>query len=172
MEETDADIDHLQLVLDESAIGSGGHLHTAFAQETRPSARQLAAALTGIFEMHLAVVTSDGAPLVAPIDGILYRGRVWIGIPPQAVRSRLIRREPRVSASYNADNVAFIVHGLFREPPTDDAQRRGFDALARSLYTQQYGDWFGAWLDERDRTTGPGVTGYIEPRRLYAKGQV
>lgn len=169
MDEKDDDIDQLQLVLDESAKRSGDHLQSAFSQETRPSARQLASAVTGIFEMHLAVVTSDGAPLVAPIDGILYRGRIWIGIPPQAVRARLIRREPRVSASYNADNVAFILHGSFQEPPADDPQRQGFDALARSLYIKQYGDWFGAWLDERDKTTGPGLVGFIAPRRLYAK---
>ena len=169
MEETDADIDRLQLVLDESAECSGAHLKSAFSQETRPSAQQLAAVLTGIFEMHFAVVTSDGAPLVAPIDGIFYRGRVWVGMPREAVRARRVRMEPRVSASYNATKVAFIVHGLFQEPSVDDPERQGFDALARTLYTEQLGDWFGAWADERDKTTGPGVTGYSEPRRFYAK---
>ena len=169
MQETDADIDRLQRVLDDSTERSGVHLQSAFSQETRPSAQQLAAALPGIFEMHLAVVTPDGSPLVAPIDGIFYRGRVWVGIPRAAVRARLIRMEPRVSASYDADTIAFIVHGTFQEPSVDDPERQGFDALARSLYTEQLGDWFGAWLDERDRTTGPGVTGYIEPRRFYAK---
>jgi hypothetical protein len=169
VEETDEDIDQLQRLLDESAARSGTHLSSAFSQDKRPSARQLVSAIPGIFEMHLGVVTSDGAPLVAPIDGIFYRGRVWLGIPSEAVRARLIRRDPRVSASYNAPDVAFIVHGLFVEPGADDHQRQGFDVLARSLYIAQYGDWFGAWLDERDKTSGPGVTGYIEPRRLYAK---
>lgn len=116
MEETDDDLVRLQLVLDESAERSGGHLRSAFAQERRPSARELVDALPGIFEMHLAVVTSDGAPLVAPIDGIIYRGRVWLELPPDAVRARLVRRDTRVS-----------------------------------------------W------TAGPGVTGFIEPRRMYAK---
>lgn len=169
MEETDGDLARLQLVLDESAERSGGHLRSAFAQERRPSARELVDALPGIFEMHLAVVTSDGTPLVAPIDGIFYRGRVWLGLPPDAVRARLVRRDPRVSASYNAEHVAFIVHGRFHEPGLDDPERQGFDRLSRSLYVEQYGDWFGAWMDERDRTTGPGVIGCIEPRRMYAK---
>lgn len=169
MEETAGDIARLQLVLDESAERSGGHLRSAFAQDRRPSARELADALPGTFEMHLAAVTSDGTPLVAPVDGVFYRGRVWVGLPSDSVRARLVRRDPRVSASYNAERVAFIVHGIFREPGLDDPERQGFDRLSRSLYVEQYGDWFSAWMDERDRTTGPGVTGFIEPRRMYAK---
>jgi hypothetical protein len=169
VEETDGDLVRLQLVLDESAERSGGHLRSAFAQDRRPSAQQLADALVGIFEMHLAAVTSDGTPLVAPVDGIFYRGRVWVGLPAHSVRAKLVRRDPRVSASYNAARVAFIVHGTFREPGLDDPERRGFDRLSRSLYVEQYGDWFGPWMDKRDQTTGPGVTGFIEPRRMYAK---
>ena len=169
MQETKPDLVELQRVLDESASISGAHLRAAFDQDNRPSAERLVEALTGIFEMHLAVVTADGAPLVAPIDGILYRGRIWVGIPPKSTRARLVRRKPRVSASYNSEGAAFIVHGTFVEKTSDDSDFRAFVALARSLYVQQYGDWFGPWMDERDRTQGPGVTGHIEPRRLFAK---
>ena len=170
MEETSSDLADLQRVLDASLEASGAHLRSAFGQDSPPTASRVVEALPGIFEMHLAVVTSDGDPLVAPIDGVLYRGRVWVGIPPQAVRARLVRRDPRVSASYNADDFSFIVHGRFVEPAEDDPRRSGFAELARSLYVQRYGDWFGAWMDERDRASGPGVTGYIEPRRFFAKG--
>ena len=169
MHETAEDLSELQRVLDESIANSGEHLRSAFGQEGPPSAPRLAEALSGIFEMHLAVVTSSGAPLVAPIDGILYRGRVWVGIPARAVRARLIRNDPRVSASYNTAGLAFIVHGRFKEPAADDPQRRGFEALARTLYVEQYGEWFDAWLDERAKSEEPGVTGYIEPRRFYVK---
>ena len=170
MHETEQDLSELQRVLDASRETSGEHLRSAFGQETPPAAARLAEVLTGIFEMHLAVVTSAGAPLVAPIDGILYRGKVWVGIPRQAVRARLVRRDPRVSASYNTGDVAFIVHGRLQEPSDDDGQRLGFAELARALYVEQYGEWFGPWMDERDRVNGPGVTGYIEPRRMFAKG--
>jgi len=169
MRESDEDVTELQQVLDLSAQGSGEHLRSAFTQDARPTASRVVEALRGIFEMHLAVVTSAGAPLVAPIDGIFFKGKVWVGIPPHAVRARLVRRDPRVSASYNSTDFAFIVHGDCREP-TDDVDRQEYAALARSLYVEQYGDWFGPWMDERDRTTGPGVTGYIEPRRFFAKG--
>ena len=169
MHETDGDLADLQRILDASADASGGHLRAAFGQEHRPSAADVAAALQGIFEMHLAVVTAGGAPLVAPIDGIFYRGRVWVGMPTASVRARLVRRRPDVSASRAEGAVAFIVHGRFHEPPTDDPSVEGYSALARSLYVEQLGDWFGPWLDERNRTEGPGVTGWIEPRRFYAK---
>ena len=170
MLETEADLAELQRVLDASFDRSGDHLRSAFSQDDRLSATALAAALDGIFEMHLAVVAGDGSPLVAPIDGIFYRGRVWVGIPPSAVRARLVRRDPRVSASYHASHAAFILHGRFRELPPHVPDALGFSALARSLYVEQYRDWFEAWLDERDRTDGPGVVGYLEPRRLFAKG--
>lgn len=169
MHETEQDLSELQRVLDSSREAGGEHLRSAFGQETPPTAARLAELLTGIFEMHLAVVTSAGAPLVAPIDGILYRGKVWVGIPAKAVRARLVRRDPRVSVSYNAGDLAFIVHGRFVEPSHDDSECRGFDDLARSLYVEQFGDWFEAWMEERDRTVGPGVTGYVQPRRFFAK---
>jgi hypothetical protein len=169
MRETQQDLSELQRVLDASREASGEHLRSAFGQESPPTAARLAELLAGIFEMHLAVVTSAGAPLVAPIDGIFYRGKVWIGIPQQAVRAGLVRRDPRVSASYNASDVAFIVHGRLQEPSDKDDRRLGFAELARSLYVEQYGEWFGPWMDERDRVNGPGVTGYIEPRRMFAK---
>jgi hypothetical protein len=168
--ETEQDLTELQRVLDVSREAGGEHLRSAFGQALPPTAERLAEVLTGIFEMHLAVVTSAGDPLVAPIDGILYRGKVWVGIPRQAVRARLVRQDPRVSASYNASDFAFIVHGRLEEPAEDDDLRLGFAELARSLYIEQYGDWFGPWMDERDRVNGPGVTGYIEPRRMFAKG--
>ena len=170
MDETGLDLDELQQLLDTSYERSGEHLRSAFGQGGRASAAQVVDALHGIFELHLAVVTSEGAPLVAPIDGILHRGRVWIGIPRRAVRARLIRRDPRVSASYVSPELSFILHGRFHEPAPDAPELAAFSALARSLYVAQYGDWFGGWLDERERTEGPGVTGYLEPRGLFAKG--
>ena len=171
MEETADDLAELQRVLDASAAVSGEHLRTAFAQQSRPSAEELAAALTGIIEVHFAVVTADGAPLVAPVDAIFFRGRLWIGLPPESVRARILGRggDPRVSASYDTDTLSFIVHGTFREVPLGEPDREAFDVVARRLYVERLGDWFEAWLDERLEQHGAGPTGYIEPRRFYAK---
>jgi hypothetical protein len=168
--EIEDDVAGLQARLDASAAASGEHLRTAFRPSGSGAAAAMVERLVGILEVHLAVVTADGAPLVAPIDAILYRARFWIGIPPKAVRARLVRREPRVSASYSAGEVACLVHGTFHEPAADDERRHGFEALARSLYMEQYGDWFGDFMTERDQREGPGVTGWIEPRRIHFKG--
>ena len=171
MDETPEDLAALQQVLDASAAASGDHLRSAFSQQNRPSAEELASALAGIIEVHFAVVTADGAPLVAPVDAIFFRGKVWIGLPPESVRARILGRggDPPVSASYDTDAMSFIVHGTFREVPLGDPLRSAFDGVARRLYVERLGDWFDAWLDERIEQHGPGPTGCIEPRRFFAK---
>jgi hypothetical protein len=169
VQETEDDLAELQRILDASAAAGGDHLRSAFSQESRPTAEDVVRALPGIFELHFAVVTSAGAPLVAPLDGIFFRGRVWVGLPAESVRARLVRRDTRVSASYNTEEIALIVHGTFREVPLGEPEREAFDVVARRLYVERYGDWFDAWLDQRLETQGPGPTGPIEPRRMFAK---
>ncbi len=157
-------------VLDASFAGSGEHLRSAFDQEHRLSAREFTARLPGLFEMHLAVVTGDGAPLVAPVDGYLFRGRVCLGLPQQSARARLIRNDARVSASFDAEHVSFIVHGAFVEVDEGHEWWAGFDERTRRLYTDQLGDWFDEWLDDKIEREGRGTSGYIEPRVMFAKG--
>lgn len=170
MHERQEDLKHLQQVLDQSAATSGAHLREAFSQaDRRPSASDVVAALVGIFEMHLAALSSSGAPLVAPVDAICFRGRIWFGLPPESLRSRLVRKDPRVSASYDTGGFGFIVHGTFHEAVEGSEERAAFDDVARALYVARYGDWFDDFLDERARTRGAGTTGWIEPRRFYAK---
>lgn len=170
MRETPEDLDELQTLLDVSFDRSGEHLRTAFSQEHRLSASSLVTRLPGLFEMHFAVVAADGAPLVAPVDGFLLRGRICLGLPAGSVRARLVRRDPRVSASFNADEVAFIAHGTFVEIDEHHSLVELFDRTSRELYVDQYGEWFDDWLDHKFEVDGRGVTGYIEPRVIFAKG--
>lgn len=115
--------------------------------------------------------SGSGAPLVAPLDGIFFRGRVWVGIPAQAIRAKLIRRDARVSASYNSPKVAVIVHGTAREPEPTDPNAVEFWVLARRLYTQSYGDGWLTWFESRQAESAErDFTGYIEPRVMFAKG--
>jgi hypothetical protein len=164
MHESDDDLAAVQDLLDRSHAGSGEHLRRAFSQDQRLSAAELVDALPGIFEMHLAVVTPTGAPLVAPVDGFLVRGKVCLGLPAASVRTGLVRRDPRVSASYIGERASFIVHGAVVE--TDDEL---FESTATELYVAQYGDWFRQHLEEQRRTGGAGLSGVIEPRVLFAK---
>jgi hypothetical protein len=169
--ESDFELDELQALLDRSAEASGAHLRSAFDQSNRLTARALCDALPGIFELHLAVLSGAGAPLVAPLDGILFRGKVWIGLPDGALRARLVRRDPRVSASYNAPSVAFIVHGTAREVSADDPLLDDYSEHALGLYAEQFGDAWLAWRKAQARPPDSlEFTGYIEPRVMFAKG--
>jgi hypothetical protein len=168
--ESAADVERLQQLLDRSRTAAGAHLRAIFDDDHAPSAAETIAELDGIFEMHLATVAADGAPLVAPLDGILFRGRVWLGLPGGSVRSRLVRREPRVSASYARGSFAFIVHGTAQEARERD-QLDEYDDLVRELYVAVYGP---GWIEWRDRQRHAveavdAFTGWIEPRRMFVK---
>lgn len=170
VQESSADLGWLQQVLDSSFDASGEHLRSAFDQDHRLSARDLTGRLAGLFEMHLGVVTRDGAPLVAPVDGYVFRGRVCLGLPEASVRSRLIRQHPLVSASFISDDVSFIVHGSFVEIDERHDWWEDFDAATRRLYVDRFGEWFDEWLDRRSEQEGRGLSGYIDPRVMFAKG--
>jgi hypothetical protein len=170
MRETDAELTDLQSLMDRSLGAAGRHLRATFADEQRLTAEEFVAALDGIFEMHLAAVTSTGAPLVAPTDGIFLRGKVWFGFPARAVRARLLRRDPRVSASYSKKSFAFIAHGSAQEVDEANPAWPEYEALLRELYVAEYGPGWIDWYEElREQPRGSGFTGYIEPRVMFAK---
>jgi hypothetical protein len=169
MRESESNLQVLQALLDRSYAGAGAHLRSIFDEEHRLTARELADALDGIFEMHLATLAGDGAPLVAPIDGIFCQGKIWFGLPSDSLRARLLRRDARVSASYTRGSFAFIAHGTAREADMETPEAAEFRALAEELYVAQYGPAWVKWAEHRERTHGPGFTGWIEPRVLFAK---
>lgn len=166
MHETATQLADLQSLLDESVASAGPHLRAAFGRDRWLSARALVAALPGIFELHLAVVAGDGAPLVAPLDAVLFEGRIWVGLPAASLRARLLRRDPRVSASYTEGELALIVHGTLVEPSPEAAAAYG--AHARALYIDAYGAWMADVLDAKVAASGD-LTGVIEPRALFAR---
>jgi hypothetical protein len=166
MRESEADMAVLQTLLDRSFAEAGAHLRSIFDEAHRPSAAELAQTLDGIVEIHLATVAHDGAPLVAPVDAIFFRGKVWFGLPPESVRSRLVRRDPRVSASYTNESFAFIVHGVANEIVEVVEE---FDQLVRELYVAQFGPGWIQWHEHRQRELGPGYNGWIEPRVMFVK---
>ena len=164
------DLSELQALMDRSLSTAGTHLRSIFGSEHPLTAEALVAALDGIFEMHLAMVTTDGAPLVAPTDGIFLRGKVWFGLLPHAVRTRLVRRDPRVSASHSRGSFAFIVHGSAHEVDESHPAWPDYEALLRELYVAEYGPGWLEWFEQLKQDRGSGFTGYIEPRVMFAKG--
>jgi hypothetical protein len=168
--ERDAELTELQHLLNRSLDTAGVHLRSIFGDEHRLDAAGLVATLDGVVEMHLAVVTSNGAPLVAPVDAVLFRGKLWFGIPDRAVRARLIHRDPRVSASYNMGSFAFIVHGTAHAVDESSGLWKEYESVLRDLYVAEYGPgWVDWWEQLRRQPRGSSFTGYIEPRVMFAK---
>lgn len=168
MRETAEDLLRLQATLDDSRHHAGAHLREAFG-ESAATADEVAGTLTGVFEMHLAVVTGSGAPLVAPVDGVLLHGRICFGLPASSVRARLVRADARVSASYNHGSTAFIAHGVARELVEGSAEAAELEDLIKEVYVDIYGEGWLEWFDAHRSESRGGFNGWIEPRRLFVK---
>jgi len=170
VKETPDETARLQLLLDESDANAGGHLRLIFGGANRLSAKDLVAKLDGIFEIHLATLTRDGAPLVAPIDAIFLHGNIFLSVASTAVRSRLLRQDPRVSASYTDGSFGFIVHGTAVEVGDDSDAAKEFLEVARELYVAMYGPGWITFHEQRRRENrGRDWSGWIEPRVMFAK---
>jgi hypothetical protein len=168
--ETAAEIQALQRLLDQSDANAGPHLRSIFGKE-RAGADELIAKLDGIFEMHLAVLTADGSPVVAPIDAIFLHGRVFFGIPAPAVRTKLLRRDQRVSMSYTDGSFAIITHGVAVPVADDSTEGLEFEGVCKELYVALYGPgWLTFYESQKQQNAGQsGFAGYIEPRAMFAK---
>ena len=170
MHETVEDLAELQRLLDESFASAGDHLRSIFGQHPRSSAEDLAGALTGIFVINLAVVTANCEPLVAPVDGLFYRGRLWFGLPPRSQRTRHLRARPAASATYmegelgDPGGLCLIVHGTAQRVVYGHPLHDGYAEYALGLYGLPYDP------DKARDPDPPDFTGFIDPRRIYAAG--
>jgi hypothetical protein len=147
--ETREDIDALQEVIDRSYAAGGPHLLRIHTPERRLTAQQLSERLTGMCLLSLATVTSDGRPVVGPVDGVFYRGAFHFGSSPDSVRFRHIRARPHVSAVHlPGEELAVTVHG--RAVPIDIGapENAGFRQSLIDIYVPRYGEeWATDFLD-------------------------
>lgn len=168
MHEAADDLAELQRVLDESHESAGEHLRGIFAPARRASAADVVAKLQGVFMINLATVTARSEPLVAPVDGLFFHGRLWFSLPPGAVRARHLLARPQVSASYveGDPGACLIVHGTAIHVDAAHPSFVEFDEFARGVY----GAAAIAFAQQQYKSrTGPDFTGFIEPRRMYAQ---
>ncbi len=165
MHESREDLHELQRILDESYACAGEHLRSIFTPERRLSAEQVVRVLQGVFVLHLATATASGTPFVAPIDGLFYRGRLWFGVPPGAVRIKHLRSRPQVSAVHSVgEELCIIVHGTAHEIDTTDPQNEAYLDYCREVYGAALDYWAKRYRDRK----GTPFTAWIEPRRMYA----
>ena len=167
MRESQAEILALQELLDRSYARAGDHLKSIFRPEKRLSAQEVVSELGGILEIHLATTTPSGAPFVAPIDALFFKGEIWFGIPGEAVRAPFFRRDPRVSASYTrGESFALIVHGTCVEVAEEVPE---FDAYCVEEYVKLYGPGWLEWRDKRKESGQQGGGYRIDARRMFVK---
>ncbi len=142
MYETDEDLAGLQALLDRSYEHAGPHLLEIHTAERRLTAGELVGRLEGVCVLSLATVTTDGRPLVGPVDGIFYRGAFCFGTGAEAVRVRHMARNPAVSGAYTVgESLAVTVHGEAHEIDLSDEE--GFAAACRQIYGPEWDGWAG-----------------------------
>jgi nitroimidazol reductase NimA-like FMN-containing flavoprotein (pyridoxamine 5'-phosphate oxidase superfamily) len=166
MRETPDDLSRLQQSLDDSYAVAGVHLRSVFRPERRMSAEEIVAELRGVFVLQVATVTASGAPRLAPVDGLFYRGHVCFGFSPGAVRIAHVRARPQVSASYSVgEDVCVLVHGTARVVEEGSAELEAYEDFAREVYTPKIWDYWRRHYDDRK---GSGLTAWIEPEKMFA----
>jgi len=152
------DLEGLQALLDRSHASAGSHHAEVHAPRVRLTAVELCERLPGMQVFVVATVSSDGRPFTGPVDTFLFRGRLWFGTSPRALRARHLSRNAAVSATLvHGETLVVTVHG--HAAPVDLQTGHGL-ALAGHL-TSHYGD---AWA----REFLPASYFVIEPQRLFA----
>jgi hypothetical protein len=161
--ETPDDLARLQALLDASRAAAGAHLREVFADERAMTAAETVALMDGMRVVALSTVSAAGEPVVAPVDGILYRGRLHFGSSPASVRVRHLAARPAVSAAWiDGERHAVVVHGRAVRVDLADPAAAGFRACLVEVYEPRFGP---AWIDWAATSA---VYHLIEPRRMFA----
>ena len=158
--ETPDDLAALQDLLDRSYDQAGPHLRRIITPERRLTADQVSQRLMGMRLLALATVTSDGRPIVGPVDGIFFRGAFHFGSSPDSVRFRHIRARPHVSATHlPGEELAVTVHG---RAAVVDVREGPFRHALLDVYVPRHGpEWEHDFLD-----SGP-LYARIEADRMF-----
>jgi Pyridoxamine 5'-phosphate oxidase len=163
MYETSDELAGLQRLLDESAAAAGLHLRSIVTDDRRMSAAQLCRRLDGMCLLVLGTVTSDGRPLVGPVDGYLLHGSFYFSSGRSSVRMRHLQKRPVVSASHlPGEELAVTVHGRAELFELSDPR---FPELRRAMldhYLPIQGPQFETWLDGADA-----IGGRIEAQKMF-----
>ncbi len=160
MHETAAELTGLQRLLDASYADAGAHLKATEPETHRLTAAETCALLKGVVITDLATVSSRDTPIVAPVDGVFFHGRMWFGSAHESLRFRHIRANPAVSAAVTRGmDYSVLIHGHAGEVDTADGTHEDLFDYFIEVYGEQYRS-FDYW--------GKAPFAWIEPRRMYA----
>jgi nitroimidazol reductase NimA-like FMN-containing flavoprotein (pyridoxamine 5'-phosphate oxidase superfamily) len=144
MRETSADLQRLQLLIDDSIERASTFLRSSFEMpEHSLSAAQLAAHLQGALTVSLATVTVRGEPRVAPMNAVFLHGEFYLPTVAEAARARHLARRPSASlAYYEGTGVAVIAHGTAAIIGADHVDFAEIDSV-QTQYAQSPREWHG-----------------------------
>jgi nitroimidazol reductase NimA-like FMN-containing flavoprotein (pyridoxamine 5'-phosphate oxidase superfamily) len=161
MRETPADLQRLQVLIDDSIERATAFLRSSFEMPGHSlSAAQLAAHLQGALTVSLATVTARGEPRVAPINAVFLRGQFYLPTVAEAARARHLARRPGASlAYYEGTSLAVIAHGSAAIIDADHVEFAEIDSV-QTNYGQSPREWHGS-----------GVYLLFKPATLYTFAQ-
>jgi general stress protein 26 len=161
MRETPADLERLQILIDDSIERATPFLRTSFGMpEHSLAAAQLTTHLEGSLTVALATVTARGEPRVTPINAVFLHGRFYLPTVAEAARARHLIRRPSASlAYYEGTSLAVIAHGAAAIIGVDHANFAEIDST-QTEHGQSPREWHGT-----------GVYLQFEPATLYTFAQ-
>ncbi|HEY2794983.1 MAG TPA: pyridoxamine 5'-phosphate oxidase family protein [Micromonosporaceae bacterium] len=142
MNETPAEIDALQALLDRSAEGSGEHLRGIIGPKRRLTAAQLITELVGMKVLVVATTTATGEPRTSCVDGHFWHGRWIFTTSGSAYKSVHLTARPAISATYvDGERVAVFVHGTAERVEPDAPDFAGMDRHLAAHYGGSPTEW-------------------------------
>jgi hypothetical protein len=112
MQETEAELDELQQLLDSSLSRATVHLRSIVTPERTLTARQLADAITGMCVLSVATVTARGEPRISAGDGHFLHGRWIFGTARSAAKAKHLSHRPAASVAHlRGEELGVFTHG-------------------------------------------------------------
>lgn len=149
MNETEAELDELDALLDRSLSGATDHLRSIIvAGERTLTARQLTRVLSGMCVLTLGTVTANGEPRVSAVDGHFLHGRWIFSTARSSAKARHLERRPAASVAHlRGEELGVFTHGTadLLNPATGPADPEFESALGH--LTAHYGDSPMNWGD-------------------------
>ena len=144
MRETTQELAALQRLLDRSMASAGPHLRSIVRPGERTlTAAQVAAYLQGVKHLVAGTVSAEGAPMVAPVDGVFWHGALHFTSAGSSVRVRHLRRRPAVSVAHVVgDEVAVWAHGRAEVIDATHPRWGDYERFWREVYDgSSVSDW-------------------------------
>lgn len=128
MHETDEEIKAFKKLVGISARTASPQMKQELGlPETRLNGEQVLRYLQGLHTFNFAVSTSGGSPQISLAKALVYRGKLYIPSAANALRTRYLSHQPRVSLSrHKDDDITIIVNGTatILVPDADDEQEK------------------------------------------------